>query len=288
VRRTPAFEALGLAALVIAFPLPAATQVASLPAPVVVPLRTLKTAEGRFRPIVAARVVDVEVDLLVDTGGEGSNLSKAFLDHFKDRTESVVTDSNGRRRTYVVGPAELILGKNRIGRFQFNVLGDYLELRDGKELWDASHPMVGMNVLGGFRVRIDGPKGLLTLAPDQGPTEGSGWVNYSGFNGSPHQTIPAKTARGEDVRVFLDTGYEQSRIVRRYAGSKDAPIALSIGDTRVESAGGTVLDGDADLRVTSPGKEDIVTHATLGWDVLRGYVLEISPRNRRLRVIKSE
>ena len=109
-------------------------------------------------------------------------------------------------------------------------------------------------------------------------------MEYSGFNGTPHQTVPAKAPGGRDVRVFLDTGYGQSRIARGYAGPKETPLLLSIGGTTIESSKVVLLDGDVDARITSPGKDDIVVHATLGWDVLRRYVLELSPRHHRLRL----
>jgi hypothetical protein len=237
--------------------------------------------------VVAARVVGVDIDCVIDTGGESSLLPKEFFQHFDQRTEKTIADSNGQRRVYEVGPAEVVLGKTLIGKFPFLLLGDYLQLTHGKELWDANGPTLGINILGNFRIRIDGPKGRMTLSRDDGPLEGSGWIAYTGFNGTPHQTVEAKTVAGEKLRLFLDTGYVQSRIIKRLSGPKEAPLQLVVGETRVEGPA-MVLEGDSEARISSRGKEDILIHATLGWDVLRHFVMELSPKNKQLRLSKGQ
>jgi hypothetical protein len=237
--------------------------------------------------VISARVVGIDIDCLIDTGGESSLLPKEFLRHFPQRAEKIITDSNGQRRVYEVGPAEVVVGKTLIGKFPFVVVGDYLQLTRGKEVWDANGPSLGINILGNFRIRIDGPKGRMTLSRDDGPLEGSGWIAYTGFNGTPHQTVEAKTVAGEKLRLFLDTGYVQSRIIKRLCGPKETPLQLVVGETRVEGPA-MVLEGDSDLRFSSQGKEDIIIHATLGWDILRDLVMELSPKNKQLRLSKGK
>lgn len=254
--------------------------------PIVFTIKSVEEPKGYWQPRVSAKVGDISDDFIIDTGGEVSMLAARFLPAFAKREEKSITDSNGQRRTYQVGPVAAVADKARLDGISFMVLGDYLNLTHGKELWNANGSTIGMNALGTYRIRIDGPKGLLTLTSDDAPLQGSGWTDYSGFGATPHQTVEATTIKGEKLRVFLDTGNAQSRILQKFAGTRELPIQLVIGSMQIEATTPQVLEGDSELSVGDPAKNPIVVHATLGWDVLRHFIFEISPKNKRLRISK--
>ena len=159
------------------------------------PLHSENVSPGLWQPRIIAEVFGTAVEFVLDTGAEGSVLPASFLPHFPKREEGTVNDSNGMRRAYNVGATAVALGKKNVGEFSFTILGEYISLVHGKEVWDTNPDGIGLfgqNIIGSFRQRIDGPKGKLVLMPDTEPLQGSGWVEYTGFNGSPHLTVDAK------------------------------------------------------------------------------------------------
>src|SRR5437868_10945358 len=96
------------------------------PAPIDVELLSTEVSPGLWQPTVKSEVLGKPVNLILDTGAEGSCLPSEFLPLFEKREEGVVNDSNGQRRAYNVGLVPLTLGQRKVGEFSFSILVDYV------------------------------------------------------------------------------------------------------------------------------------------------------------------
>jgi len=255
-----------------------------LPGSVVVDIDTEETVGHGAKPIVIGGVLDKQVAFLLDTGGEASLLPEAWTDRVEIESETEGADSNGKRIFRSTRPLAVSLGKQPIDKVRFQIPGPYSHLTHGQLVWSTDGvATLGQNVLCRYRIIIDGPKQELRLSDRDDKPLGSGWVAYQGFWGSQHLTVPAVDAQGRPLLLFIDSGYERSRIAKTHAAAVPYPINIRVGGNHIIGSTANVLDG-GDLTISSPEKGTVVIGATLGWDVLRGCRLEVSYKHRQLRI----
>jgi hypothetical protein len=252
--------------------------------PVSVQINTEDSQNGGSRPIISAQVCGETVLFLLDTGGENSMLTESWKNRAVIAEQIKAVDSNGKRIIYRTPPMELLLGKMILNDVQFDIPGEYVQLAHGKRVWSTDgRAVLGQNILSRYHVVIDGTSQKLHLLQTHDLSNDEEWVSFVGFWGSNHLTVSANDRNGRHMRVFIDTGYELSRIAKEFAASTSTPIDIRIGSAFIVGYTPQVLEG-GDITISNPEKGDIVINCTLGWDVLRNCRLEISYKHKKLRI----
>ncbi len=256
--------------------------------PAILRIETEQSKNGGAKPVVLGRLLEEQVPFLLDTGGQSSMLTEDWKDRVTTAGQIEASDSNGKRIMHRTVPMRLFLGDTSLEDVRFSIPGKYLQLTHGKRVWATDGSAVlGQDILSRFHVIIDGPKQELQLLQGDNVRDGQGWVSFEGFWGTQHLTVSASGPGNRKLRVFVDTGYELSRIDKELAASQPNPIDIRIGGNHIVGYTPSVLKG-GDITISNPEKGDIVIHCTLGWDVLRSCRLEVSYKHQKLRVTQEK